>query len=1117
MVIPLDLPCAPPPPPAPFSPPPPPSSPSLSSASVSRPNAPPSPRRSPAAVSTSSWTSSVNGGPLPRVPRSRAAMDGPPVAGPSTPTPAQLDLSLLPLSPLPSHLAPFLHPKSPLSSAEKRSLFTSVYLRSASAGHADTLEWLLSIPPDPTLSSQENAAAARRFSLTTAQLNNVMDGPAFVVGAAGGGSPKPTRKKGPTSDAEREASAIVRDLSDDAPRKWVELEATDEEGNTALGLCVALGHAEAVRVLVEGGVKVTQQDQAGWTPLHWAVQNNDIPIASYLLNHRASPLIASYKGLTPRDLVKVGKEGTAMREVLKSAWEAALERERAKLAELELDGFDDGDGDGDRAGSVGKGKAREHSNGSGSCGARPGSRLSIASSLAALSWVDEREKEEDVERDRDTQRRTALALESARHLDVDVAVLALDDDGLCKAEPDDDGDLEGIQIPFEWDRCLPDQMIVFTLDDLPILFDVVITTIRTTRTRKYRVIPANVLFLCARFAHHLGTPELLEELVIGAMERIEAAVHHRPDDMANCAFWLSNTLLLLYYLRKEPSLAASTSTYQLHLCDLINEIFVFVIRDAERRIDRVLEPAMLEHEPLAGFEDVAFEGEWGTSRFVKKLTGRGRKASNNIRSSTSAMSLFSVASGNEGGAAGDTSLDSIGTASPPPNRASRIVSASFIPPSASSSAAEATPASVTSLLSSTLFVLQLYEIPPSIVVQAFSQLFYWIACEVFNRLLTQRKYLCRSRAMQIRLNASNLEDWARASRLPAKMVSVHFAPLNHLLQWLQCLSSESSIDGLIGTIQSLRSLNPLQLRKAVRDYRYEVDETKMDDECAEYLVQIQRQWEKHRMQKTVDGLSSPVQPPTDEPRDAAAGADEDAAQASLQADAARMIDDVFADSGDFASYAPPAPVEAMGELLNSRYMLPFAVPSAAELLIHFDQPEAFGPFAMQRTRTKSGSLGDPTTPRSTSRLSFASSAQPSDGQPSPHLSDRATLALPGAIEPFVPLLPDDFFAVWDSAKARASARNLHGGGANGNGLPYAVSGVGEDWRTWRDGMPDDGDEDEDGASESGSDVDDSGEGSVIYRPIGGRGGVAGGGDDSFESVGNDSLTMETPRMKSGFQ
>lgn len=68
-------------------------------------------------------------------------------------------------------------------------------------------------------------------------------------------------------------------------------------------------------------------------------------------------------------------------------------------------------------------------------------------------------------------------------------------------------------------------MLVFSLDDLGVLFDVVITTMKPIRQRSYRVIPANVIFLCARYAHYFGSPELLEELIVGAMERIEAAVH----------------------------------------------------------------------------------------------------------------------------------------------------------------------------------------------------------------------------------------------------------------------------------------------------------------------------------------------------------------------------------------------------------------------------------------------------------------------------------------------------------------------------------------------------------------------------------------------------------------
>lgn len=80
--------------------------------------------------------------------------------------------------------------------------------------------------------------------MTTAQLNNAVDGLSIHSPPLGS-----------------EQAAKQTELSDLAPRKWVDLEATDEEGNTALGLCVALGHAEAVRVLVESGVRVTQPDQ----------------------------------------------------------------------------------------------------------------------------------------------------------------------------------------------------------------------------------------------------------------------------------------------------------------------------------------------------------------------------------------------------------------------------------------------------------------------------------------------------------------------------------------------------------------------------------------------------------------------------------------------------------------------------------------------------------------------------------------------------------------------------------------------------------------------------------------------------------------------------------------
>lgn len=171
--------------------------------------------------------------------------------------------------------------------------------------------------------------------------------------------------------------------------------------------------------------------------------------------------------------------------------------------------------------------------------------------------------------------------------------------------------------------------------------------------------------------------------------------------------------------------------------------------------------------------------------------------------------------------------------------------------------------------------------------------------------------------------------------MPTKMTSVHFAPLNQLLQWLQCLSSEASIDGLIGTIQSLRSLNPLQLRRAVREYRYEVDETRMDEDCSQYLLQIQKQWERMRLQKTVDGLGGPGSGGGGEVMSRASSgstSSETSEERREQENVMRMIDDVFADPSGFGSYTPPGGSEALGELLNSRYMVRWALfPALSEL------------------------------------------------------------------------------------------------------------------------------------------------------------------------------------------
>ena len=48
------------------------------------------------------------------------------------------------------------------------------------------------------------------------------------------------------------------------------------------------------------------------------------------------------------------------------------------------------------------------------------------------------------------------------------------------------------------------------------------------------------------------------------------------------------------------------------------------------------------------------------------------------------------------------------------------------------------------------------------------------------------------------------------------------------------------------------------MRRAVRDYKYEVNEGRMTEECIQYLTQLQKDWERHRVKLGVEALRKEV-------------------------------------------------------------------------------------------------------------------------------------------------------------------------------------------------------------------------------------------------------------------
>ncbi len=273
---------------------------------------------------------------------------------------------------------------------------------------------------------------------------------------------------------------------------------------------------------------------------------------------------------------------------------------------------------------------------------------------------------------------------------------------------------------------------------------------------------------------------------------------------------------------------------------------------------------------------------------------------------------------------------------------------------------EISPCNVIDILSAVLLVLQVYEVNPAIVIQTFSQIFFWIASELFNRILTRKKYLCRTKAVQIRMNISVLEDWVRANGLPVKTATTHLVSVMQLLQWLQCSSQIKDFDTLIGTMQNMKAINPLQMRRAVRDYRFEVNEGKMTEECVQYLAQLQKDWERRKVQAIVQASEEETR-----------RKESDGFTLSDQTvDGATTIDALFDGTVALVDFIPQSAPECLGELIDSRFMLPFLLPRDNVYLVATPPADT----AYQKISPQPALISDGSShSRAPSRSSFSSS------------------------------------------------------------------------------------------------------------------------------------------------
>jgi Ankyrin repeats (3 copies) len=106
----------------------------------------------------------------------------------------------------------------------------------------------------------------------------------------------------------------VRAILEGPGRRFVDVDAEDEDGITPLIHAACFGHADVVRarthlpsgglmVVLEAGVEVDKQDKRKWSALMWATTNSQPQIVRILLDHGASPAVRTEAGRTALDFI----------------------------------------------------------------------------------------------------------------------------------------------------------------------------------------------------------------------------------------------------------------------------------------------------------------------------------------------------------------------------------------------------------------------------------------------------------------------------------------------------------------------------------------------------------------------------------------------------------------------------------------------------------------------------------------------------------------------------------------------------------------------------------------------------------------------------------------------
>lgn len=395
---------------------------------------------------------------------------------------------------------------------------------------------------------------------------------------------------------------------------------------------------------------------------------------------------------------------------------------------------------------------------------------------------------------------------------------------------------------FDYEKILVNEYIKFNDSDIPQLLDFIFN-LRSKKTNHQHdaKIPAAIVFQLIRYAHlKVNSDELTNFTFDCFVIRLRSVTNTKSGvfnmiiqddpnsiggagDIVLLSYWLSVIQFLHFYFCKNQIYNLFPEFLQ-ELINVIQSLVSTLSFSINSRLNLLVDDCLLNFTNLVDVSNVLYAKDWNLFKSKPK-----------IHSNT---------------------FDDIHDMLYPPSQKDLM---------------KPSPLKYIQTLGALDYVLGLHQVDSLLRNQCFSQVFYYIDSILFNKIIASSKYCTRSKAIQIRLNISTVEDWLRsrnyktykpevignlASLAPGYEVynllndnpnddkkdahnltfyynsiyiigKTQLQPTIELLQFLQCMSLLLDEESFINTINQFDYLNYYQLLKITKTYKYEVDEPKL--------------------------------------------------------------------------------------------------------------------------------------------------------------------------------------------------------------------------------------------------------------------------------------------------